>query len=166
MHLNNGYEIERKFLIEYPNVQALRQITGSSFASLSQFYLKTGGRVRKIEVSEGTVYIKTVKQHITDIKRKETEWEITKEEYEKELNNIKEGTHVIEKVRYKIPSGEHTLEIDLFPFWNDRAFLEVELKEETEEFIIPSFIKIIKEVTSDKRYRNSALAVEIINEEL
>ena len=73
MHLNNGYEIERKFLIEYPDVQALRQITGSSFASLSQFYLKTGGRVRKIEVSEGTVYIKTVKQHITDIKRKETE---------------------------------------------------------------------------------------------
>ena len=166
MHLNNGYEIERKFLIEYPDISVLKQISGNSFAFLSQFYLSTGGRVRKIETEEKTVYIKTVKQHITDIKRKETEWEITKEEYEKELNNIKEGTHIIEKVRYKIPSGEHTLEIDVFPFWNDRAFLEVELKEEDEEFIIPEFIKIIKEVTADKRYRNSALAIQIINEEI
>lgn len=166
MDLNNGYEIERKFLIAYPDISVLKAQKGCSFAYLSQFYLNGGGRVRKTEKENTVRYIKTVKQHITDITRKETEWEITEKEYNEELKNIKDGTFVIEKVRYFIPCQAHILEIDVFPFWNDRAFLEVELKSEEENFVIPDYITVIKEVTEDKRYRNSSLAKEIITENL
>ena len=37
--------------------------------------------------------------------------------------------------------------------------MEVELENEAQEFPIPEFVSVIREVTSDKRYRNSALAV-------
>ena len=49
-------------------------------------------------------------------------------------------------------------EIDIFPFWRDKAFLEVELKSENEGFVLPPFIKVIKDVTEDEEYTNHALA--------
>ena len=166
MNLNNGYEIERKFLIEFPNIELLKAQEGCSFAKLSQCYLNGGTRIRSIEKNGETKYIKTVKQHVSDIKRIENESEITGKEFLDLLKNKKQGTNIIEKTRYFIPFKNHTLEIDVFPFWNDRAFLEIELNDENEEFFIPDYLKVIKEVTFDKRYRNSALAKEIITEEL
>ena len=56
--------------------------------------------------------------------------------------------------------------MDVYPFWSDRAVLEVELESEDEAFDIPPFISVIKEVTGDKRYSNKALAKEIVTEEL
>ncbi len=166
MELNNGFEIERKFLIKYPNIELLKSQKGCSFARLSQCYLNGGARIRSIEKNGEIKYIKTVKQHISDIKRIENESEITKEEYDVLLKSKQQGTNVIEKTRYFVPFCNHILEIDIFPFWNDRAFLEIELKSEKEEFSVPNYLKIIKEVTADKRYRNSSLAKEITTEEI
>ena len=42
--------------------------------------------------------------------------------------------------------------------WTEFATLEVELKSEDEIFDIPCDIKIIKEVTDDKRFKNTNLA--------
>ena len=50
------------------------------------------------------------------------------------------------------------LEIDLYEFWQDRATLEVELTAEDEKFDLPAYLKIIREVTDDKRYKNVNLA--------
>lgn len=162
----NGYEIERKFLIEYPDRQMLEKMPNCTVLTLEQAYIKGGFRVRKVINGENTFYIKTVKEHISDIKRKETESSILEEEYQSALENIADGTSVINKTRYCIKQDGFVFEIDVFPFWNDRAFLEIELTREEEQFNIPSFIKVIKEVTNDRRYRNSALAKEIINEVL
>lgn len=164
--LKDGLEIERKYLIEYPNLEFLKTISSAEPVLMNQFYINGGGRIRKIVSADKTVYIKTVKQRITDMVRTEKEWEISLSDYNQELNNIKEGTSVIKKQRFFIEHKGHLLEIDVFPFWNDRAFLEIELSCENEEFLIPDFIKIIKEVTFDKRYTNSALAKNIINEEI
>jgi CYTH domain-containing protein len=49
-------------------------------------------------------------------------------------------------------------EIDIFPFWKDKAIMEVELKNENEEISLPNFIKIIKEVSEDENYKNHSLA--------
>jgi CYTH domain-containing protein len=65
------------------------------------------------------------------------------------------------KTRYAFPFGEHTVEIDVYPFWDDRAIFEVELKNENESFEIPDFIDIIKEVSEDGRYKNTNLAKSI-----
>ena len=162
----NGFEIERKFLIKYPCVETLLKNPLCRQLDIEQFYLNGGGRVRKIKENGKITYIKTVKKHITDIKREEREWEIGEDEYLSELENKADGTNIIKKTRYAYPFENLIFEIDVFLFWNDRAFLEIELEEENQEFSLPCFIEIIKEVTSDKRYNNSSLAREIITEEI
>ena len=52
-------------------------------------------------------------------------------------------------------------EIDLFPFWEDRAILEIELQDEAQPVEFPPEIEILKEVTEDRRYTNSSMAKEI-----
>lgn len=51
------------------------------------------------------------------------------------------------------------LEIDLFPFWKDRAFCEVELAREEETVNLPPWLEVIREVTDDPRYTNASLAL-------
>ena len=103
-------------------------------------------------------YVKTVKRRISNLSHFEDEREISLEEYENELKKRDESKKDILKTRYCIDFSAHTLEIDVYPFWRDRAVLEIELSSEEESFDIPDYIKIIKEVTDDKSYKNSALA--------
>ena len=49
----------------------------------------------------------------------------------------------------------------MFDFWKTQAFLEVELLDESDEVRLPDFIEVIRDVSADDRYRNSALAKEI-----
>ena len=72
----------------------------------------------------------------------------------------------VEKERLLLKSGEHIFEIDIYPFWCDRAVMEVELSSEEEAFTFPAGIEVIKEVSGDKRYKNAALAKEIPNDEI
>ena len=57
-------------------------------------------------------------------------------------------------------------EIDIFPFWIDKAYVEIELTDENEYFELPEFLKVIKEVTQDKNYTNRALAYRLKNNEI
>lgn len=162
----NGLEIERKFLIEYPSTEFLSSLCGVRVLKISQTYLKDDSRIRMICEGEKITYIKTVKKHISEITREEKEWEIGKDEYVSSLKNKKAGTNTIEKIRYAVDIDGIIYEIDIFDFWNDRAFLEIELESENQDIRIPSFIKVIKEVTFDSRYKNYSLAKKIITEEI
>ncbi len=162
----NGFEIERKFLIKYPDVNFLLKNPLCRVLKMEQTYLKGGARVRKIEEKGNISFIKTLKKHISDIKREEKEWQISEEEYIKDLQNKAEGTTTIKKIRYAFPLESLVLEIDVFPFWNDRAFLEIELENEEQEFLVPEFLEVIKEVTFDKRYNNSSLARAVVTEDI
>ena len=162
---NAPIEIERKFLISMPDTNKFLAISGANKKEILQTYLLSykgeTARVRKITDEKITYYVKTVKNRISDLSHFEDEYEISKEEYENELKNRDPAKVDIEKTRYCIPFKNHILEIDVYPFWNDRAILEIELKQESESIEIPDFISVIKEVTSDKRYKNTNLAFEI-----
>jgi len=163
--LNTPIEIERKFLITMPSIETLESAEGSRKKEITQIYLTSINgettRVRKIAESGNISYIKTTKKRISDLSHFEDEFEITHEEYENELKNRDESKANIQKTRYCIPFCNHILEIDIYPFWSDRAILEIELTEENEEFNIPDFINVIKEVSADKRYKNTNLALQI-----
>ena len=158
-------EIERKFLILMPDIKKLLTISGATEKKIIQTYLLSSkeetARVRKITQNKNTCYVKTVKKRISDLSHFENEYEISKEEYESELKKRDTAKADIEKTRYCVPFKNHILEIDVYPFWNDRAILEIELRDENEDIEIPSFISVIKEVTSDKRYKNTNLALKI-----
>ncbi len=159
---NNNFEIERKFLIKYPDLKFIDGMDGVSKTEIIQTYLKNGTRLRIWKEGDKVSYIKTVKTHITDLTRIEIENEITKDEYE---TLLKERESSLEKIRYRIPFESHVLEIDIFPFWKNQAFLEIELRSENENFSIPKYLTVIKEVSEDKAYRNYALSKKIPKEE-
>ncbi len=155
-------EIERKFLIRYPNLDLLEQICSGKM-SVAQTYLAAeknhSRRLRMQECGGSTAYWYNEKEKITDVTRIEREWEISEEEYKELLREAIPGSKTIFKTRYWIPAGKHCFEVDVFPEWNDRAFAEVELEDENREYEIPDCLSIIKEVTEDGRYTNHSLAI-------
>ena len=159
-----AFEIERKYLIEYPDTDLLEKISDSK-SEISQTYLKTDSgftsRVRK-RTSNGVIkYIFTEKKRITDVVCIENEREIDREEYNDLLKLADPERRTVEKTRYCIPHGERVVEVDIYPFWSDRAIAEVEMEDENERVELPDFIKVIRDVTAEKAYKNYSIAKEI-----
>lgn len=155
----NQFEIERKFLIRMPDLGFLN--TAGKMSHIEQTYLKTDegrARVRKRGRDGEYTYTHTVKKRISDLRRIEQEREISADEYEQLLALADPDMNVIYKDRYCVNYMGQLLEIDVFPFYSDRAFLEIELSDESQQIHIPPWLDVIKEVTEDKRYTNAALA--------
>lgn len=162
--MNNGepLEIERKFLIRYPDLKRLEQICSKKIAIVQTYLISeqdVSRRIRKSECGDNTVYYYNEKVRITDMTRIEREREIPEEEYEELIKDANPKAQTIRKTRYCIPSGDLCFEVDVFPEWKDRAFAEVELESEQQGFEIPDCICVIKEVTDDRRYTNLSMAL-------
>lgn len=155
-------EIERKFLIEYPNISYLERNPFCKRVEIIQTYLKTANgdeiRVRQRGANGNYIYFRTVKRKISDIKREETETRISQAEYLKLLMDADTQKKQIRKTRYCLADNNRYFEIDVYPFWRDKAIAEIELSDETEKIVFPKNIKVIKEVTDDEAYKNATLA--------
>lgn len=163
MDNNLPLEIEKKFLIEYPDMSLLEAMHGFNLTEISQTYIKQSengayGRIRKRGLNGNYTYTKTFKRDITDTTRVEIEGEISVSEYEKLLKDAREGFKTINKKRIVIEYNGLKFEIDIYPFWSNQAVMEVELPSEDTKFTTPPCVKVIKDVTSDKSYRNSSIA--------
>lgn len=157
----DAYEIERKFLIKNPNAVLLDAC--ESVSEIVQTYLAPAEdgyseRVRKRVSDKVCVYTHTRKKHITDIRRVELEDEIDEAEYNRLLLRADPSRRVILKKRYCLDFRSQLFEIDIYPFWYDRAIMELELSDDAQIISFPPDISIIKEVTGDKRYTNASLA--------
>lgn len=170
MNKNIPIETERKFLIYIPSFKELETQNKFRIRDITQTYLKTDGkknaRVRKVIENGETTYIKTVKERISALSCYEDEYEISIDEYSALLLNADEEKKSISKTRYSFEYCDHILEIDVYDFWNDRATLEIELQSEDEAFSIPDFIKVIKEISLDGRYKNTNLAKNVLFDEI
>ena len=159
--MSTPVETERKFLIRMPDADLLNSFDGLRIMDMEQTYLLCeigNARVRKINENGNERYIKTLKRRISALSCYEEEREISYEEYVEALKASDPDKKTVYKTRYAFPYGSHTVEIDVYPFWSDRAILEVELSEENEIFKIPDSIRIIKEVSEDSRYKNTNIA--------
>ncbi len=158
-------EIERKFLIKMPDLQMLSSLPECRAVKLSQTYILlpdgTNARVRRRGDGEDCSYVKTVKQRLTDRTRIEIEEPLTAEEYRNLLNFADPLRRSIEKTRYCLVWRNTYFELDVFDFWDRQAFLEVELLSEEQEISLPPFLEVLREVTDDSAYGNSALALSI-----
>lgn len=156
------YEIERKFLIEYPDIEALENNPTCKRIEIIQTYLVSEEgeerRVRQRGIDGHFIYFQTTKKKISDVKRIETETRLTQAEYLKLLLETDTTRRQIRKTRYCLTYENQYFEIDVYPFWNDKAIAEIELKDENETIVFPKEIKIIKEVTDDEAYKNASLA--------
>ena len=155
-------EIERKFVIAYPDLSWLRQQPGAREIEIEQTYLNSDDscsrRVRLWREEEELHCFRSVKRALSDRTRIEEEDEISLEEYQVLLGETDPGRRPLRKTRWRLPYEGHVLEIDLYPFWDTQAVLECELEDEDEAFSSPPEITVLREVTSDRRYLNSLLA--------
>ncbi len=163
-------EIERKYLIEIPDLDVLSSQPNYSRSEIEQIYLSEGGRIRMRRyltltednsgdcTAEKVKYYRTYKESVGGISRIEIENEITAQEYMRLSEHKAVNTRAIHKVRHCFTYGELLFELDIYDFWDDKATLEVELESEEQAVSIPPFISVIRDVSCDKAYTNFALS--------
>lgn len=157
------FEIERKFTIDYPNLEILESMRNCQKVEILQTYLKCGRddeevRIRQRGDGDTFMFTKTTKKTLSGLKRIEVEKRLNMDAYCKELMNADSSLHQIRKTRYCLTYGHTYFEIDIYPFWKDKAILEVELTDENEAFEFPDFLKVKSEVTNLECYKNVNLA--------
>ena len=159
------YEIERKFLIEMPNIDYLESLPNCQKVQIVQTYLKSDNgeevRIRQRGVDGSYTYSKTKKISLSSIKRIEIESRLTQDEYIKELIHADPTRGQIIKDRYCLTYNNQYFEIDIYPFWKDQAIVEIELSSENQKIDIPKFLNIIEEVTDKEEYQNASIAKQI-----
>ncbi|MCL2158000.1 MAG: AAA family ATPase [Oscillospiraceae bacterium] len=160
------FEIERKFLIECPDTAMLESLPNCQKVDIIQTYLISPDpdselRIRQRGYEGNYIYVKTEKRKISDIKRVEVERRLSKSEYLSLLMNADTALRQIRKTRYCLTHDRQYFEIDIYPFWDKQAILEIELTQESDKITFPDFIRVIREVTDDETYKNKSLAYDI-----
>ena len=162
-------EIERKFLIRRPDETMLATRENVIVYHMAQTYLLAGAgtteRVRCRESNGETRFFHTVKRRLSELTAEESEQEIDETAYRALLLRAEPARRTIYKTRYAFPYRDHLMEVDIYPFWEKQAVLEIELGSETESYSIPPFLSLLREVTADYRYKNASLAKVIVPEE-
>ena len=162
---NRPLEIERKFLIRRPDESVLSDIAGGTKYDIEQIYLPENEsgerpRIRRRVGPGGVECFYTVKRKITEVTREELEQSISTEQYET-LAAGQARPVVIRKTRWCLPAGNHTAEVDIYPFWDKTAIVEVELSDENEPFELPTVLSVIREVTGERHFLNRDMALEL-----
>ena len=145
-------EIERKFLV---SGDGWRDAVATE-THLMQGYLASSSRATVRVRVKGDKGIMTIKGATQGISRAEFEYPIPVEDARAMLDTLTE-TGIVDKVRYRVPCGAHTWEVDVFAGDNAGLVLaEVELGSEDESFERPDWLG--EEVSDDARYYNANLA--------
>jgi CYTH domain-containing protein len=144
-------EIERKFLLK-PGYEWHPESKGTS---IKQGYLSVDHEcVIRVRIAGENAFL-TIKGKVSGISRIEFEYEIPKSEAEDLMKMCLNS--VVEKTRYKIPTGNLVWEVDVFEGANRGLVIaEIELQHEEQELTKPEWIG--REVSFDKRYFNSYLS--------
>jgi len=146
-------EIERKFLV----VGDYKAFATSSSHIRQGYILSGGGRTVRVRLRDNRGFL-TIKGPSRDggLSRYEFEKEISYDEAIALFTLCEPG--IVDKVRWLVPCGRHTYEVDEFMGENSGLVIaEVELGNALENFERPSFLG--REVTGDHRYYNASLRI-------
>lgn len=157
--MKSGLEIERKFLVEMPDLKKLDVI---KLIDITQTYLSDGQnnsqrRIRKIACEDNVYMTYTEKNFISPVVREENERSINCNEYNMLLKDAKDTEPVIKK-RIVFLYENQKFELDIYPFSEKYAILELELENPEQKIYFPEYINVLKEVTGNKLYSNIRLA--------
>lgn len=167
---HSGIEIERKYLLR--GMPAIPE--GAEVLRVDQGYLSAAlpsspaaehrgfewGRLRRTVFPDGAVVCNHTMKSGRGLVRKEIERPISDEQFNRHWPRT-ENRRLI-KTRYQVAEGEFIWEIDVFD-GIDLALAEVELPTPDAHVEIPNWLQpyIVREVTDDPAYSNSAIAARI-----
>lgn len=155
-------EIEKKYIISLLDESILLTMEKYTKSEIIQIYLESPlgitHRIRSREKLGNVTYTETKKKRIDKMSSYEDEREITKEEFLALAEKRDKATSPIRKIRYTFVFLGQLFEIDVYPEWKNTAILETELKTRETQVRFPEFIKILRDVTGDKRYSNAGMS--------
>lgn len=150
-------EIERKWLIDPNNIPY--DLTKADKYTFKQTYINFNPEIRVREIDNGKYYTFAVKMNTSEdgLVRNEFEYYIPRDQY---LSLVKkqEG-NTIHKTRYMLKENGVEMSIDIFlGALTGLGYLEIEFKDadQARAFGTPDWV--IRDVTSDERYKNGSLA--------
>ena len=114
-------------------------------------------RLRERREKDSAFYYKSYKRAAPNGKQIQVEEPLTREEYSDLLLEADPAKRPLRKTRYGITYDGRYFEVDLVPFWSDKALLNLELRTEDEEISFPPELTLLRDVTGDANYRNKAL---------
>lgn len=153
---------KRKFLIAMPDVSALMKERRAVPVEMMQTYLasskpKVVRRIRQQRAGGEYLYFYTEKRSDEDGRHWVTEKPISQKEYVAYLMESDLSMHPVRKTKYRLNYNGMRMEIDIYPFSADKAVLFVYGKR-AGEAKLPEELELIREVTGEPEYKNSALA--------
>lgn len=156
-------EIERKYLIKKPTIEQIESLGCISETQIIQTYLKRYDNVAERRVRQrgtkenGFSFYYTEKTDVSTGVRIEDERKISKDEYLDLLSEADTSLHQISKTRYCFVYEKQYFEMDIYPFSDEYAIVEIELNDIDENIKLPP-LNFIKDVTDDSKYKNYELA--------
>ena len=156
------YEIERKYLVEYPDLAWLDSLPSCERVEIEQIYLRSDEdeeiRIRRRGSGGHSMYYLTERRIVGSHNKMRTQRRLTPGEYQMLRMQADPKRREISKTRYCLTYAGQYFEIDVFPCWDDQAIAEIELSSEEEAVVFPPELHVIREVTGDPKYRNAAIA--------
>ena len=155
-------ETKRKYLIARPDPAMLDSRPNCQRVEITQAYLRSEIpgetiRIRQRGRDGSYVYFKTRKRNV-DGRRIEMEERLTRHEFRDLMMQADPAYRTIRKDRWCLSENGLYYNIDLYPQWDDRALLEVELYSAGDEVRFPEGIDVIREVTGEKEFTNPYIA--------
>ena len=155
-------ETKRKYLIARPDPAALGCRPNCRHVEITQAYLRSDIpgetiRIRQRGCEGSYVYFKTRKRTVEG-RRVEMEERLTRREFRDLLLQADPEYRTLRKDRWCLSENGLYYNIDIFPEWDDRALLEVELYGADDRVVFPEGIEVIREVTGEKEFTNPEIA--------
>ena len=155
--LADDKEIERKWLVDKEKIPYDLN-KAMDIYDIQQTYICFNPEMRVRNYNNGQSYEFTIKTNLTEdgLIRDEINMDITQEQYENLIE--KKECFTIHKTRYNVYDNGQVMAIDIFHDELDGlAYMEIEFKskEDSDNYETPSWV--IKDVTSDVRYKNGHL---------
>jgi adenylate cyclase len=145
-------EIERKFLVAD---EGWRTVADRGHRFRQGYLAETGSAVVRVRTDDAQRGILTIKSASPGLSRMEYEYPIPVSDAEG-LMELCQGW-VVEKVRFRVPHGDATWEVDVYSGDNQGLVIaEIELKSEEDAIVVPPWAG--REVTGDRRYYAASLA--------
>lgn len=152
---NQQVEIERKFLVDLAKFDASPDDFEHTFIRQGYLVLGKDGSEARVRDKNGKLTL-TVKSK-GDLVR--GEWEIPLSEEQFDILWLASEGKRVEKTRFEIPHGKHTIELDIYEGQLEGLVVaEVEFgsEPEAESFDLPEWLTT--DISNNKAYKNQTLA--------
>lgn len=160
LHEENKTYVEKKYLIKMPDINQLIKNKQCRKVHVKQHYIIDETKQEKEKIvlrreNNKNFYYKVNKKD--NVKYSKS---INADQYINKLEDENNKFYHIYKDRYYYIYDSRCIKIDVFPFWKDKAILEVDILNDRENIKFPKFIEVIEEVTDNEKYKNYYLAEE------